>query len=311
MDARAQVDILVATGRDEAAWCEALRAELPQARVHASLGAPPCDYAVLWKPAAGLFERQRRLKAMFSLGAGVNSLLAMPELPGDVPLVRMEDAGMAAQMVEYALYVALREFRAMRAYAADQASMRWAPRPVEPRGDFRIGVLGLGVLGGAVARELAAFGFDVIGWSRTGAAPAGVRGVSGQAGLLETLSTSRLLFVFLPATPATTGLIGKAALAKLPRGAAIANLARGEVLDERALLSALDAGHVAAAYLDVFAEEPLPPGDPLWSHPCVSITPHVAALTDVRAACVQIASKIAAFEAGQSVTGVVDRTRGY
>lgn len=303
--------VLIATAKDQAAWRDGLAAHLPGAGVHIDPDAPPCDYAVLWKPPPDLFARQTRLKAMFSLGAGVDTLLALPTLPRDVPLVRMEDAGMAAQMVEYALYIALREFRGVRAYRDDQARAAWNPRPARARGDFRIGVLGLGVLGGEVARSLAAFGFDVTGWSRTPRAVHGVRCLHGPDALDALLARSELLLALLPVTAETEGLLDAPRLARLPPDAAVANLARGGLLDEDALLRALDAGHVGAAYLDVFRDEPLPPAHPLWRHPRVEITPHVAALTDVDAACRQVAAKVRQLEAGEAITGVVVRDRGY
>jgi glyoxylate/hydroxypyruvate reductase A len=305
------VDVVIATAKDRAEWRDALAAQLPGARVHVDPAAPPCDYAVLWKPRPDLFDSQPRLKAMFSLGAGVDTLLALPTLPATVPLVRMEDAGMAPQMVEYALYVALRELRGMRAYRDDQADARWQPRPARTRGQLRIGVLGLGVLGRAVAAALADFGFDVAGWSRTPRDVGGVRCMHGADGLDAVIAGSALLLLLLPSTPETAGLIDRTRLARMPAGAVLANLSRGELVDEAALLDALDGGHVAAAYLDVFGCEPLPPGHRLWAHPRVEITPHVAALTDIQAACAQVAEKIRGLEAGRPISGIVDRARGY
>lgn len=305
------MDVAICTAVVQDAWRDALASRLPQARLHVGADAPPCDYAVLWKPPAAFFARQPRLKAMFSLGAGVDSLLSMPALPRDVPLVRMEDAGMADQMVEYALYVALREFRRMPEYESAQAAGRWTPRHARVRGDFSIGVLGLGVLGGEVARALAAFGFDVAGWSRAPRTLDGVRCEHGPEGLDAVLVRSRVLLLFLPRTPATEAVLDAARLARLPAGAAVVNLARGELIDDAALLEALDRGHVARAYLDVFAHEPLPVDHRYWHHPGVHITPHVAALTDVAIASAQVADKIRRFEAGQAVGGIVDPGRGY
>jgi glyoxylate/hydroxypyruvate reductase A len=305
------MDVLICSAKDDEAWRDALRGCLPEARIHVGPDAPACDYAVVWKPPADLFERQCRLRALFSLGAGVNGLLAMPSLPRDVPLVRMEDAGMASQMVEVALYVALREFRRFREYARDQAQARWMPRPARERRDFPIGVLGLGVLGGDVARSLADFGFDVSGWSRNARTIAGVHCEHGAQGLDAVLARSRVLMLLLPLTRETDTLLDRVRLARLPAGAVVANLSRGELIDDDALLDALDAGRLAAAYLDVFREEPLPAEHRFWRHPSVEMTPHVAALTDIAAACAQIAGKIRRLEAGGAVSGVVDRGCGY
>lgn len=305
------MDVLICTAKQQDEWRAALSACLPQARVHAGIDAPACDYAVVWQPPAGLFERQRRLKALFCLGAGVNGLLAMPSLPRDVPLVRMEDGGMAAQMVEYALYVALREFRRFPGYRRDQLQLRWAPQPALVRGEFAIGVLGLGVLGGAVARALADFGFAVGGWSRSERSIPGVHCEHGAHGLGNVLARSRMLMLFLPLTRATGGLLDRHRLAQLPVGATVVNLSRGELIDDDALLEALDSGSLGTAYLDVFRQEPLPADHPFWRHPRVRITPHIAALTDTPLACLQVADKIRRLEAGASVTGVVERLRGY
>lgn len=305
------MDVLICTAKQQDEWRAAISACLPEARVHAGPDAPECDYAVVWQPPAALFERQSRLKALFSLGAGVNGLLAMPSLPRDVPLVRMEDGGMVAQMEEYALHVALREFRQFPEYRQAQSRAEWRPRRARARADFSIGVLGLGVLGGAVARALADFGFDVSGWSQSVKSISGVRCEHGAPGLDDVLGRSQVLMLFLPLTVATERLVDRARLAQLPRGAAVVNLSRGELVDDDALLEALDSGHVAAAYLDVFRQEPLPADHPFWRHPRVSITPHVAAITDTRLACMQIAQKIRRLETGEPISGMVNRLRGY
>ncbi|HET9034228.1 MAG TPA: glyoxylate/hydroxypyruvate reductase A [Dokdonella sp.] len=305
------MDVLICTAKEQDEWCETLAACLPEAQVHAGPDAPACDYAVLWKPPAAVFAHQPRLKALFSLGAGVDGLLAMPALPRDVPLVRIEDCGMAAQMIEYALYVALRRFRRFAEYADAQSEGRWAPRGLRMREDFQIGVLGLGVLGSAVANALAGFGFAVSGWSRTPKSIEGIDCVHGSAGLDVLLARSEVLLVLLPLTGDTEGLLGRELLAQLPDGAALANLSRGEIVDDEALLEVLDSGQIAEAFLDVFHREPLPRDHRYWTHPRVRITPHVAALTPYSAACSQVAEKIRGFERGESISGIVDRARGY
>jgi glyoxylate/hydroxypyruvate reductase A len=223
----------------------------------------------------------------------------------------MEDCGLAAQMVEYAMYVALRGFRRFAEYAEAQAEGRWAPRSFRTRGDFSIGVLGLGVLGGAVARALADFGFPVSGWSRTSKSIDGVNCLHGSSGLDAVLAGSELLLVFLPLTGDTDGLLDADVLARLPEGAALANLSRGELINDEALLDALDSGRLSEAHLDVFQREPLPRDHRYWTHPRVRMTPHVAALTPYAVACEQVARKIRRLEAGEEITGVVDRVRGY
>ena len=306
------MDVLICTAKAQEDWRDALAACLPEARVHVWPDAPDCDYVIVSsKPPLAMFASQPRLKAMFSLGAGVDGLLAMPALPRDVPLVRMEDCGMAAQMIEYALYVALRRFRRFDDYAIAQADGRWAPRGYRMREDFSIGVLGLGVLGAAVAQALADFGFAVSGWSRTPKSIDGIDCLHGSSGLDVLLARSELLIVLLPLTGDTEALLDGERLALLPEGAALANLSRGELLDDDAVLAALDSGQLAEAYLDVFEREPLPRDHRYWTHPRVHITPHVAALTPHAIACKQVAEKIRHLESGEAVSGIVDRTRGY
>lgn len=305
------MDILVCTAKDQDEWRESLAECLPEARVHAGLDAPACDYAVVWKPPSDLFEKQRHLKALFSLGAGVNGLLAMPSLPREVPLIRMEDCGMAAQMVEYALYVALRQFRRFPNYRLAQLERRWKPQPFRQRSDFQVGILGLGVLGGTVARAMADFGFSVSGWSRTAKSITGVHCEHASSGLDLVLSRSELLMLFLPLTNETEGLLDCARLSQLPTGAAVANLSRGQVVNDEALLEALDTGRISEAHLDVFQQEPLASEHLFWRHPRVRMTPHVAALTPYSVACSQVANKIRSLQTGNPVSGVVDRFRGY
>ncbi len=306
------MDVLICTAKAQEDWRDALAACLPEARVHVWPDAPVCDYVIVSsKPPSAMSASQPRLKAMFSLGAGVDGLLAMPALPRDVPLVRMEDCGMAAQMIAYALYVALRRFRRFAEYAGAQAEGRWSPRSYRMREDFSIGVLGLGVLGAAVAQALADFGFSVAGWSRTSKGIEGLDCLHGSSGLDALLARSELLIVLLPLTGDTEGLLDGERLTLLPEGAALANLSRGELLDDDALLAALDSGQVSEAYLDVFEREPLPRDHRYWTHPSVHITPHVAALTPHVIACEQVAEKIRQCESGEPVSGIVDRKRGY
>ncbi len=303
--------VLICTAKEQAAWRDALAEQLPEANVYAGPDAPSCDYAVVWRPPKNFFNVQRRLKALFSLGAGVDGLLADPDLPRDVPLVRMEDCGMAAQMVEYALYVALRHYRRFPYFEHAQQRGHWAPQPLRLRSEFRIGVLGLGVLGGAVARALADFGFSVSGWSRTSKSIQGVRCGCGASDLEATLSDSHVLFLLLPLTKETRGLLDRPYLKRLSIGSVVANLSRGEVLDDRALLEALDTWRVAEAHLDVFEHEPLARDHPYWTHPRVRLTPHVAALTPYGVAARQVAEKILRLHAGGAISGIVDHARGY
>jgi len=299
--------------RDEGAtWGAALSAALPEAVVAVWPSIPSAiDYALVWKPPPDLFAHVRPEKAIFNLGAGVEVLLGTAALPNDIPVIRLENAGMAAQMSEYVTLAVLRAFREADAYAVQQREGRWQPRPRLAKSAFGVGILGFGVLGQAVAGALAPFAFPLCGWSATRKELRGVHSFAGQAELQPFLAASRVLVCLLPSTPATRGLLDRANLSRLPRGAHVVNVARGEIVVDEDLVALLDEGHLAGATLDVFRAEPLPPTHPFWHHPRIVLTPHTSAVTVVDDSIAQIAAKIRRLERGEPVTGIVDRARGY
>lgn len=304
--------LLCLPGGHDAAWRAAFARALPGATIAVwPEAAGPADYVVAWKPPPELFVDQPAPRAIFNLGAGVDALLATPTLPEGVPIFRLEDAGMAEQMAEYATWVVLGAYREFAAYAAQQRVAEWAPRRRQDKSAFGIGLLGFGVLGRAVAAALLPFRFPLACYSRTRKDAAGVESFAGEAELAPFLARSRVLVCLLPATPATRDFVDAALLAQLPRGAHVVNLARGDIVVDADLLAALDGGHVAHATLDVFRGEPLLPAHPFWHHPQVTVTPHVSALTRIAGSTDQIAARIRRLEQGLPVGGAVDRTRGY
>jgi glyoxylate/hydroxypyruvate reductase len=305
--------ILLQTPSERAAeWRSALIAALPDATVAAWPDAPAApEYALVWKPPAELFVRARPTRAIFNLGAGVDALMTVPTLPDDVPVIRLEDAGMAEQMAEYITYAVLRAYREMDVYMLQQRDALWKTRPRIPKPSFGVGFLGFGVLGHAVSRALLPFGFPIYAWSRTRKAAAGVVSYAGIAELDEFLAKARVLVCLLPSTPDTASLLDRVALQTLPAGAHIVNVARGGIIVDDDLIALLDSGHLAGAKLDVFREEPLPPQHPFWRHPRVALTPHVSAITLIDDSIAQVVGKIRRLERGEPVSGVVDRARGY
>lgn len=296
-------------------WREALAPLLPQASVECwQPGQAPADYAAGWHPPEGFFAAQPSLRAFFSLGAGVDNVMGLPELPAHLPVVRVEDGGMGEQMVEYALLEALRLQRHDREYSEQQRARRWHQLEPMSRPELSVGVFGLGVLGRQVARALADFGYTVHGYSRSAQQLAGItchHEDAREEGLRAFLAASRLVIVLAPLTNATRGFFNASRLRAMAQGATLVNLARGALVDEDALLTVLDEGHLAGATLDVFATEPLPPDHRLWTHPRVRITPHVSAVTPLTTAARQIAAKIGAHAEGQAISGMVERNRGY
>lgn len=293
-------------------WRREMADALPEATFTAWPAVDPRpDYVVAFKPGAELFARIEPPRAIFNLGAGVDAMLALPTFPRNVPLYRLEDAGMAEQMAEYVALAVLAAYREQRAYAEAQRECRWAPRPRLSKRAFAVGLLGFGVLGRAVGAALAPFGFPLLAWVRERRAIEGVETFAGAGELAAVLARTQVLVVMLPSTRQTTGLVNAARLAQLPVGAHLVNVARGDLVVEADLLDALDSGRLASATLDVFRDEPLPPTHPFWHHPRITLTPHVSAITLVAEAAAQVAAKIRALERGERVSGRVDRARGY
>ncbi|HGM7717135.1 TPA: glyoxylate/hydroxypyruvate reductase GhrA [Serratia marcescens] len=299
-------------------WLAGIKQRLPQAEIREWQRGDerPADYALVWRPPHEMLANRRDLKAVFALGAGVDAILDQERkhpgtLPAGVPLLRLEDTGMAQQMQEYALSYVLRYFRRFDEYQALQQRQEWQLLDPHSLDDFTIGILGAGVLGQSVARKLTEFGFSVRCWSRSAKQIDGVQSFAGEAQRAAFLDGVKLVINLLPNTPETVGILNRELFAQLSTGAYLINIARGAHLVEADLLAALEQGQLAAATLDVFAREPLPQDHPFWRHPRVTITPHIAAITLPQQAMDQIAANIRALEAGHAPAGVVDRQRGY
>ncbi|WP_238084698.1 2-hydroxyacid dehydrogenase [Pseudescherichia vulneris] len=267
-------------------------------------------YALAWQPPGGFFAPYRNLKLLVNLGAGVDSLVGRDDLP-DIPIIRLSDPDMARMMAGYVLFAVLRYARDIPTFERAQREHRWCYLHPRTPSSVRVGVLGLGELGGYAAQELARQGFDVRGWSRSQKAIAGVRCSSGLESLNDFLSQSDILVVMLPLTPHTAGLLSAERLAHLPPGAAFINVSRGAIVNQAALTDALRTGQIAAATLDVFDREPLPPGDPLWRMENVLITPHLASVAIPASAAQQVAENIQRAARGEPVIHQVFPARGY
>jgi glyoxylate/hydroxypyruvate reductase A len=296
------------------AWAAALTRELPDEVIRVNTGPDEdgdVEFAVVWAPASGRLARIPGLRAIFSLGAGVDHVFADSELPAGIPVARLIDPILTAQMTEYVVMNVLWHHRGMDDYAAHQALGRWRHLHL-PRTDARrVGIMGLGVLGSAAAEALARFGFSLNGWTRSARDwPLG-KAFHGRQGLRPFLSISDILVCLLPLTPETEGILDAAAFAALPKGAALINAARGGHVVEADLLAALDSGALGAATLDVFDAEPLPQPHPFWAHPRIRVTPHVAAITHADTAAREIALNIRRLRAGTPMRGLVDRQRQY
>jgi glyoxylate/hydroxypyruvate reductase len=293
---------------------EALPAALAEAGLHVDLVTEAPDPArvdyIVYAPSAPLqdFTPFSRTKAVLSLWAGVERIVGNATLTQ--PLCRMVDPSLTEGMVEWVVGHTLRHHLGIDRHVVNPGHLWDQTCPPLAR-DRPVTVLGLGTLGAAVARALAALNFPVTGWARTPKDVAGIRCLHGEAGLAKALRTAQIVVLLLPRTPETENILNAATLAMLPRGAVILNPGRGALIDDAALLAALDRGQVGHATLDVFRVEPLPQDHPYWSHPRVTVTPHIAADTRASSAARVIAENIRRGEAGAPFLHLVDRARGY
>ena len=293
------------------AWAPALTAACPEMELMRE-GDPAGFDALIYAPGYPEdgseldFTPFTRARVVQSLWAGVEKIVTNPTLTQ--PLCRMVDPGLARGMTEYCTGWAMRAHLGMDAYAQDGI---WQHEIVPPlAADRRVTILGMGELGRATAEALAGLGFDVAGWSQSGRPVAGIPVLSGAA-LGDALTRAEILICLLPDTARTRNLLNDETLALLPRGATIINAGRGTLIDETALIAALDRGRPGHAVLDVFRHEPLPADHPFWAHPGITVTPHIAAQTRPETAAPVAAGNLRRAMRGEPLLYLVDRSRGY
>jgi glyoxylate/hydroxypyruvate reductase A len=295
-------------------WVPELQRNLPELEIRVAPdlgGRADIDYAIVWKPPAGLLASLPNLKVIFSIGAGIDHILADPERPAALPIVRMVDPYLRDMMCEYALLGVLYFHRFMPEYQADQHSRRWQRRWPHYTPETTVGVLGLGEIGAKVAESFRQLGFRVRGWSRTAKRLDGIECFHGRTQVATMLSACQYLVCVLPLTVETAGILDAAAFAALPLGAVVVSIGRGRHVVEADLLAALDTGHVGGAFLDVYASEPPPPEHRFWRHPRVVMTPHIAGEIVPKSCARVVAANVRRHLAGEPIPHVVDLARGY
>jgi len=295
-------------------WQEALAKALPDDRLEIWPDVADdnaVEYALVWGHKPGDLSRFVNLKAVFSLGAGVETALCDESLPEDLPLVRLIDPNLANAMAEYMLMRVLFYHRQMHLYQDFQNGSQWQALPYISALDRTVGILGLGKLGAEVATVLSSRGFHITGWSRTSKQLADITCYSGEDGLEHVLREADILICLLPLTSETRGLMCSKSFELMKSQACFINAGRGGHVVVQDLIEALDARKLAHATLDVFETEPLPHNYPLWQHPKVTITPHVSAMTLAIDAPLIIAENIRKLRAGQMIEGLVDREKEY
>jgi glyoxylate/hydroxypyruvate reductase len=303
-----------------AAWASRFRAQLSDAAVKVA-GADPYDpadirHVAAWKAQPGLIASLPQLNVIFNLGAGVDALLQDATVPTHIPIVRVVDEDLTNRMTEYVVWQVLDQHRQGPRLRAAQTEARWIGPEQTAAKAMRVGFMGLGAVARDSADALGRLGFQVSGWSRQPKSLCGVKCFHGADGLTPFLSTTDILVVLLPLTAATTRIINRNLIRQLahdgPLGRPVLiNAGRGGLQVEGDIIACLDDGSLGAAVLDVFATEPLPAASPLWRHSSVTITPHNAADSDPELISTYVVDQIKAFERGEPLRHVVDRSLGY
>jgi glyoxylate/hydroxypyruvate reductase A len=290
-----------------------LRKALAEAGITANLSmdlaADQVDY-IVYAPNSAVqdFTPFTRAKAVLNLWAGVETVVGNETL--QIPLARMVDPGLTAGMVEWVTGHVMRYHLGMDTDIL-RRDAKWEPRTPPLAQERSVVILGMGALGSAAARTLVSLGFQVTGWSRSAKSIDGVTCLHGPEGLRSALTKAEIAVLLLPDTPATENTLNADTLALMPKGAFIINPGRGPLIEDDALLAALDDGHIAHATLDVFRVEPLPADHPYWAHPQVTVTPHIAAETRALTASQAIVENVRRGEAGEPFVNLVDRKLGY
>lgn len=298
---------------DPKEWGDALRESLPglDVRVYPDVGNPEdIAYVLAWRPPENFFEPFRNIKLVVNLGAGVDSLTGRDDLP-EVPICRLSDPGMMALMRSYVLFAVIRYARDMPDFEQAKTRSEWHYIHPTALDRIRVGVLGLGSLGSAAARSLADLSLDVRGWDLSPKDIEGVKCVSDPAKWTDFLGDLDILVNMMPLTAATRGLIDRSVFDALAPGTKFVNASRGEVVDEDALLAALQSGQVGAATLDVFVSEPLAGNHPFWTMDNVYITPHLASITVPHSAARDVAESIRRIDQGQAPLHQVNPKAGF
>lgn len=267
-------------------------------------------FALVWNHPPGDLLRYPNLRAIFSLGAGAEHLIADTTLP-DVPVVMLADPAVARDMAAHALYWVLDRHRGYSVYREQQTNSKWHRLNIRPAEYFRAGILGLGRIGTEVATQIGIFGYAVSGWDAFQKKIDGISTSAGADTMPEFLGKQDVVVNCLPLTDETRHLLGRDAFATMQPGTFLVSISRGAVIDDEALLDSLNAGHLSGAALDALEVEPLPEDHPFWSHPKVHITPHVSGATFASSAVGVICENIRKLENGEIPQPLFNRAVGY
>lgn len=305
---------IVCTDRPIQPWIDALKASDPAIDVYLwpnETDLEAVELVLCWKHPQGVLQRYPNLRCICSMGAGVDHLLNDPQFPKHIPVARLIDPLLTESMFDYVSAVAMYYFCRLDVFNRQQESLIWRQFANQSKKDTTVGIMGLGQIGGYAAREFSAMGFNTIGWSRSKKSIDAVETFAGSSQLDQFLSKTHILICLLPLTEKTMGILNAELFNRLPEGACVINVARGQHLVEKDLLEALDTNQLRGACLDVFEVEPLPEDHPFWRHEKILLTPHCSSITDPRSVAPQIVQNYRAIQAGGEILNQVDLLRGY
>jgi glyoxylate/hydroxypyruvate reductase A len=303
--------LVISPGRDPAPWVEALKKETPGINVYAYPEAhdpEEIEYVISWKHPRGIFKHYPNLKAIASMGGGVDHITSDPEIPKNVVITRIIDDQLSEDMSDFVLALVMDDIRNISFHHSIHT---WKPIQYKRIEEEHIGIMGLGIMGSAVAQTLLKNRFNVSGWCKTPKKLAGINTYSGEKQLEKFLNRSTILICLLPLTQETENILNKELFEKLPKGAYIINVARGQHLMEYDLLEMIDKGHISGASLDVFRTEPLPQEHPFWDHPKIKITPHIASITNPNKVVHQLIDNYRRMKDGKKLINTIERRLGY
>lgn len=295
-------------------WKDALKAASPDLKVYSYLEDHPqndIEMALVWKHPEGSLAEYPNLKLIASNGAGVDFIFEDPDVPKGIPITRIVDTKLAEDMSEHVLAVILGHLKNLDIYKLQQTKGIWKPKNYHRISDFTVGIMGLGELGGVLAKDLVRFGFKVQGWANSRKSLENIKTFAGEEEASEFLSSSEILVCLLPLTDKTTGILNTSLFKKLPKNAFVINVARGGHLVDNDLIEMLDNGHLSGAGLDVYHEEPLPASHPFWQHEKIHMTPHYASVSEPKFVVPQILDNYRRMQAGRPLVNEISRDKGY
>ncbi|MDC3360191.1 glyoxylate/hydroxypyruvate reductase A [Candidatus Thioglobus sp.] len=300
---------------DMVVWSNGLQKAMPEIdiKVYPDDGdVNEVEFAVVWKHPRGILKKYPNLKAILSLGAGVDHIISDPDLPEGLPIVRLVDKKLTHEMCLHALHWVLHFHSDQYLYRSQQLKRQWIQQSSIQTEDRTIGIMGLGNIGRSIGELLVTQSFNVIGWgANQKSSLTDIKYYFGQDQLSDFLGRTNILINVLPLTSDTTNIITKKELSLLPKDSFIINIGRGGIINEDDLLTLLGEGHIKAAALDVFTQEPLPENNSLWDHPSVYITPHIAGQSNPNSAGQTISENIYRIQKGELPYPIYSRTNGY